>query len=207
VHDGARHRYIPRGMPREGERLARPSPSALVDAFAALPVGTELALDTDAGRVRLASELSLLGERSLRDLDRGDRLYFTSDATGLTFTTHTGPASAPLRALLLALPRLPSAAGATELVDPLPASALLSRPARLLHELVRVLFDSVAARAELRLDERADQLVIHATTSLTLLGRTRCRTHARAVLDRDGLVSLDLDDAAGRTRLRARRAA
>ena len=203
VHDGARRRYVARGLPREGERLARPAPSARVDAFAALPPGLELALDTDRGRVRLASEVSLLGERSLRDLDRGDRLYFTSDASGLVFTTHTGPADAPLRALLLAVPRLPSISGNAELDDSLPASALLSRPARLLHDLLRFLADPISARASIRLEDHATTLTIHTTTSLSLLGRPTCRTHARATLSPTGLTSLSLSDATGRPRLEA----
>ena len=58
-------------------------------------------------RLRVASEISPLGERWLCDLDRGDRLYFIANAHEVVFTTHTGAADRPLRALLLALPRLP----------------------------------------------------------------------------------------------------
>ena len=82
-------RYVYVGLPSEGERVAPPAPSPIAEAFAALPPGEEIALACDDGsRIRLVSELSLLGERSLRDVDRGDRLYFTVVHGNLTFTAY-----------------------------------------------------------------------------------------------------------------------
>lgn len=204
---GAR-RYVHVGLPSCGDRVARPAPSAIAEAFTALPPGQTIELACDDGRrVRLVSELSLLGDRSLRDVDRGDRLYFTTIGGNLTFTSHTGPADAPLRALLLALPRLPSVAGAATFADRPPPTALMSAPARLVHDLVRVVGDPIEARADVELDERPGELIVHTTAAIGLRGRPRRRTRARVELDAGGLRAVEVIDADGEVRLRARRAA
>jgi hypothetical protein len=213
----AARRYVPRGVPREGTRLASPTPSPIVEAFTALPPGQRLDLVRDGGPdgtpgapgtpIRLVSELSLLGERSLRDLDRGDRLYFTVLHGNLTFTAHTGPADAPLRALLLALPRLPSLAGAAAFTDQPPAAALLSPPARVVHDVLRVVGDPLEVRADVALAEDGDAVVVTTTAALGLRGHTRTRTRGRVELDAGGLRTLELHDDRGALLLRARRAA
>jgi hypothetical protein len=208
VETGEARRYVHVGLPAEGERIASPRPSAIAEAFAQLPPGEELALACDDGRrIRLVSEVSLLGERSLRDVDRGDRLYFTVIHGNLTFTAHTGPADAPLRALLLALPRLPSVAGDASFTDRPPPAALLSRPARIAHDVVRVIGDPLEARAEVTLEERPGELVVCATSAIGLFGRTRCHTRSRVELDAAGLRTLEVRDPDGTVRLRARRPA
>ena len=208
VEEGEARRYIHVGLPSEGQRVAPPTPSPIAEAFAALPPGEEIDLSCDDGsRVRLVSEISLLGERSLRDIDRGDRLYFTVIHGNLTFTAHTGPASAPLRALLLALPRLPSVAGAATFTDRPPPAALMSMPARIVHDVVRVVGDPIESRAEVTLEERPGELVISTTSAIGLRGHTRCHTRSRVELDAAGLRTLEVLDADGAVRLRARRAA
>jgi urea transporter len=204
----ASRRYVHAGIPTEGTRLASPAPSPIVEAFTALPPGQLVELERDGGeRIRLVSELSLLGERSLRDLDRGDRLYFTVLHGNLTFTSHTGPADAPLRALLLALPRLPSVAGAAAFVDHPPAAAMLSPSARLVHDVVRVVGDPLEVRADVDLAEDGDGLIVTTTAALGLRGHARPRTRGRVELDAAGLRSIEVRDEDGALRLRARRAA
>jgi hypothetical protein len=208
VEETGGRRYVHVGVPLEGERIAPPSPSPIAEAFAALPPGYEIDLACDDGcRVRLVSELSLLGERSLRDVDRGDRLYFTVIHGNLTFTSHTGAADAPLRALLLALPRLPSVAGAAAFTDRPPASAMLSLPARLVHDIVRMVGDPLEARAEVVLDEQPGALIIRTVATLGLRGHGRPHTRSRVELDAGGLLAIEVVDAGGAVRLRARRAA
>jgi hypothetical protein len=201
-------RYVHVGLPACGDRVARPVPSAIAEAFTALPQGQTIELACDDGRrVRLVSELSLLGDRSLRDVDRGDRLYFTTIGGNLTFTSHTGPADAPLRALLLALPRLPSVAGAATFVDQPPRAALMSAPVRLVHDLVRVIGDPIEARAEVELTERPGELIVSTTAAIGLRGRPRRRRRARVELDAGGLRAVEVVGVGGEVRLRARRAA
>ncbi len=209
---GAPRRYVHVGVPLEGERVAAPAPGPIASGFAALPVGAELELTADDGTpTRLVSELSLLGERSLRDRDRGDRLYFTVAAGALTFTAHTGRADAPLRALLRALPRLPLIAGSACLTDRLPPAAVLGRAARILHDVVRVIGDPLDVRAELTVTEEPTALVVTSVIHAGVRGRARIRHRGRVVLDRDGLHTLEVAegdvDPAVRPRLRLRRRA
>jgi urea transporter len=205
-------RYVHVGVPDEREVIATPAPGPIAAAFAALPVGHTITLACDDGSTaRLVSELSLFGERSLRDLDRGDRLYFTVAAGALTFTAHTGRAEAPLRALLLAMPRLPLCAGDLAFEDRPPPAAVLGRAARLIHEVVRVIGEPLDIRADVALAAQADALVVTSTIWAGLRGRARVRYRGRVVLDGDGLRSLELAvgdaDPAAAPRLRARRAA
>ncbi|MCE9576279.1 MAG: urea transporter, partial [Deltaproteobacteria bacterium] len=210
--EGAARRYVHVGVPVEGERITSPEVGAIASGFAALPVGDELELTADDGTTtRLVSELSLLGERSLRDRDRGDRLYFTVAAGALTFTAHTGPADAPLRALLRAMPRLPLVAGSAVYTDRVPPAAVLGRAARIVHDVVRVVGDPLDVRAELALTEEPAALVVTSAIHAGVRGRARIRHRGRAVLDRDGLRTLELADGdvdpAVTPRLRLRRRA
>jgi hypothetical protein len=214
--DGAR-RYVPSGVPREGERVLRPARSAVADAFAALPPGLEIALDSEvvdrrsARRVRIASEVTLLGERCLRDLDRGDRLWFTTAHGDLCFTTHQGARGGPLWALFVALPRLPSVEGAGPLAleDRPPAALLLPRPLRALHDLLRFLADPVATRSDSTLRDEAGAAVVETRAGVGLFGRARPRWRGRVEIDRHGLRFVEVLDerAPGVPIFRARRPA
>jgi urea transporter len=204
--DGSR--YVAVGVPREGERVQRPVPSPFVEAFTALPVGGELGFTLEGGAtLRLRSELGLHGERYLRDLERGDRLYFTVQDGSLAFTAHVGPADAPLRALFRALPRLPSVAGVASLVDHPPASSLLGWPVRALHDVARVIGDPVEARADIALREEPDAVTITTSIGVGLRGRVRPRYKGTVEIDRAGLRALTLIDERrrGAVLLRARR--
>ncbi len=190
-------RYVHSGVPREGEYVTRPSPSPIADAFSALPPGLEIVLDRPGGGppIRLRSELTLLGERYLRDLDRGDRLYFTLAYGGLAFTTHAGPAGTPLRALFLALPRLPSVAGSTvALEDRPPPAALLPRPLRIVHDLIRFLVDPIETRAEVELRQEGEVLSVLTRAGVGLRGRVSWRYEGRVEIDPDGLRAIEVRD-------------
>lgn len=187
------------GVPLEGERIRALPCAPFTGLFAAVAPGTLLEFDVapGAGHVRMRSEISPLGERWLADLDRGDRLYFVVNAHELVFTTHTGPADAPLRALLVALPRLPHCdAEEFHWNDSPPIAALLPRQALALRAVVRVLFDLFDARAVLRAQRTGDLIVVESTAGHGLRGRVRMRWRSRVEIDdRHGLRRIELTDA------------
>ncbi|MBI5852526.1 MAG: urea transporter [Planctomycetes bacterium] len=187
------------GVPVEGERIRALPRAPLAGLFAAVAPGTLLEFEVEPGATRLSvrSEISPLGERWLADLDRGDRLYFFANAHELVFTTHAGPADAPLRALLLALPRLPHGdAEEFHWNDSPPIGAMLPRWARILRAVVRVVFDPFDARAELRAQRTGDVIVVESTAGWGLRGRVRMRWHSRVeVDDSHGMRRIELTDA------------
>ncbi|MCC6786075.1 MAG: M23 family metallopeptidase [Planctomycetes bacterium] len=187
------------GVPLEGERIRALPCAPFTGLFAAVAPGTLLEFDVapTAGHLRVRSEISPLGERWLADLDRGDRLYFVANAHEMVFTTHTGPADAPLRALLVALPRLPHGdAEEFHWNDSPPLAALLPRQAHALRAVVRVLFDPFDARAVLRAQRTGDLIVVESTAGHGLLGYVRTRWHGRVEIDdRHGLRRIELTDA------------
>jgi urea transporter/murein DD-endopeptidase MepM/ murein hydrolase activator NlpD len=185
------------GIPAEGERVSTPARSPLLDAFAALPPGVAIELEgACAGRevrVRLRSEVDPLGERWLRDLDRGDRLTFLATPGDVAFLTHHGPAGAPLRALLLALPRLPSVdAPRVRYEDAPPATALLGPVARIGRDLVRVALDPVTTRTEAEMTTEGDHVLVRTRTGFGLGGRVRWLLRGRVEIGPEGLEVLEL---------------
>ncbi|MFN7974677.1 MAG: urea transporter [Acidobacteriota bacterium] len=191
-------RYVFAGTPREGDRVARPlSAPSIPDAFAvSLSPGMELlfADSVSGARVRLQSEITLLGDRYLRDLDGTDRLYFTLAHGDLAFTAYDGrEGMTPLRALLLALPRLPlSAARTLRFQDRPPAAAMLSSAARCAHDAVRLFVDPVDTLASCEASVEESCLRIVTRTGIGVRGRVRFRYESTVLIGADGLRSLEL---------------
>ncbi len=196
-----RRRWIPLGVPAEGERVARPEVDPVRAAVAALPPGMVLEFD-GAAPARLVSEVTLLGERCLHDPDRGERLYFVPAPGGPAFTVLAGRPGGPLWALFLALPRLPVAAGDLEFEDRPPARLLLSRAGSFAHDLVRALADPLAARSETNVRAAGGVTVVETLSTVRLHARTIRRLRARAELDGDGIRTLEVEDHPGADALR-----
>ncbi|HEX7451966.1 MAG TPA: M23 family metallopeptidase, partial [Polyangiaceae bacterium] len=92
------------GVPEEGARLFAVEPAGAGAAILGLTPGAHKACSCDGVPLKLRYELSLHGEHSLVDVDRGDRVYFLP---GPVLTTYAGSSSSPLAALYWAIPRLP----------------------------------------------------------------------------------------------------
>lgn len=207
---GSPPRFLPFGVPTEGERLAEAPPAPPTSPEAAfvrsLAPGAELlytyvykSTSAYTAPLRLRSEIGLYGERRLVDRDRGDVLHFLVNARELVFLHHDGPADAPLRALLLALPRLPLVDVAEyALEDRIPPTAVLSRAARWLRTALLPFGEPFRAVASLHARRIGDSREIATTTGLS--GRTTT-TAGRAVLDAGGLQLLELRSGATTFRL------
>lgn len=191
-------RYVFAGLPEEGVRVSSIVGHPVVDAFSALLPGTELSLRASDGRhLRFRSEVSLLGERSLVDADRGDRLYFHHTFGCLSFTTYRGRPDGPLRALFLALPRLPSVIGAVvEYADEPPPALLLSRLARWAQELVRAVADPVRTAASLTLRTTPEGISVESEIRAGLARPLPVRYRSRVEIDGNGLARLVVTDLA-----------
>jgi urea transporter len=188
-------RYVERGVPKEQERVRSAESSPLIDSFAMLPIGSETELELEpSGRLRFRSEVEIDGERFLRDIDRGDRLYFLYRHGCLVFTEHRGARNAPLRTLLYAMPRLPSATGWVELVDRPVPSMFLGWLTRGLHDVIRVISDPLEVRTEISIREQHDSVIVTTMTNVGLRGRSRPRYRGRVELDAKGLRALELSD-------------
>lgn len=208
--DGQRS-YQSSGLPREGSQVSRRTPHPLADAFAVLTPGQEIELRIEGGgRLRWRSEVSLLGERSLVDLDRGERLWFTTAHGDLAFTTLHGARGNPLWALFVALPRLPSERMLpVQYVDHPPAALLLEPGVRWLHDAVRFVHDPIETRAEIELRaEGPGLLCVESRSGVGWRGHCPRRYRGRVEIDAQGLRGLELWDeqAPDRPLLRARRA-
>ena len=196
------------GVPVEGERLAPLPPAPLSGLFRFLLPGSEAEFEGGATgpRLRVASEVSPLGERWLRDVERGDRLYFIAGAHEVVFTTHTGPADAPLRALLLALPRLPYCdAEHFAFTDAPPKSVMLSPVQRCWRACVRLVFDPFTTRCELQAQRAGELLLVDSRGSCGWRRRPVLRCRGRVELDGEGLRLFELSGPEGPPVLSLRR--
>ena len=182
------HTYDYFGVPAENDSIASVTPNPMMDAFIAMVPGTTLQFETESrSRLRLRSEIGLTGERSLVDMDTGDRLYFHPSFGTLSFTTYVGRAEGALRALFLALPRLVSATGAQiRYVNQPPPKLLLSPVMRWLHELVRVVWDPVQTRATVEVETTADGLIVRSDVGFGLTKVPVPRYRSTAELDAQG---------------------
>ncbi len=170
--------------------------------------GTDFATDATGGaadarggnrgmtqRVRLVSEVTLLGERFLRDGESGGRLYFTHAHGDLAFTSLADRSGGALWALFLALPRLPWAgAGAQAWSDRPPAAALLSPAWAFAHDLVRSLADPLEIRSESTVRENGELRVVETRTGFGWGWGFAWRYRARVEIDREGLSALSVTD-------------
>lgn len=184
--------FVAFGIPNEGERLAPVPPAPTLGLLAALAPGQYLQFDLESATspLRLLSEISPLGERWLRDLDRGDCLFFVANTHEVVFTCHRGPATAPLRLLLLALPRmawLPT--DEWRFSDSPPAAATLGGVRYWLYSLAQPFLDLFRLRTELHAQRHAD-LVRVVTHSVAKGSAWHCA--GTAELDAFGLASFSL---------------
>lgn len=187
-------RYHRLGVPAEGVAVGALAPTPILLAFADLAPGRTLELGSGRATFRCRSELSLLGERSLVDEQRGDRLYFLPHAGGVVFTTLVGSPSGPLGLLYQTLPFVP-AAGPREaplrIVEELPATALLPRPLRLFGDLLRALADPLSARVRLELRWQDVEIDVTSEVAMSAFGRVVWRRRGRARIDAEGLRLLE----------------
>jgi urea transporter len=200
------------GLPHEGDRVAPAEPHPIVQTWATLSPGTEARLDDEVtGQLmRLRSEITPLGDRFLRDEGTGDRLYFTTGAGGLAFTTYSGRPAGPLRALFLAMPRLPSVQAArVEFDDQPPISILVPSPVRWLVESLRLVADPLRTRAVISLTSTPDEVKVTTQAGAGLGEKFDLAFSGRVELDAAGLRFLEVTDLrrAARPLVRARRAA
>jgi murein DD-endopeptidase MepM/ murein hydrolase activator NlpD len=190
-------RYFSCGLPEEGDHVRAAQPSGVIRSFAILAPGTEWELVRDGTQqsVRIRSEITPLGERFLHELQSGDRLYFVPQDGGVVFTTLLGGESGPLRALFLALPRLPCAEGTHfQFLDEPPQSLFLRGMARWFAEATRLLVDAVATQSTSEVRGTPGAVVIE-TTAGSGWGRVRrFPFRGRVELDATGIRALEVID-------------
>lgn len=180
------------GVPDEGDTVRAPEPSPILLGFAELAPGRELSLQrADGGMIRFRSELSALGEHSLLDVDRDERLYFIPYPGGVTFTTLVGAPNGPLGALLQAAPSVPCIReNGVRFTEFLPTAVLLPWYLRTPYELTKLIADPCIVRVDSELRHFGDRAKISSRTTVMLLGRAIFRRRSEIEIDRSGLRSL-----------------
>ncbi|MBI3819665.1 MAG: urea transporter [Planctomycetes bacterium] len=191
--------FIAFGCPVEGERISGTvgtQDSALATSL--MPGATVNFVDAnDACVLRAVSEISSIGERWLRDIDRGDRLHFIVNSAEVVFTAHTGNNSDPLRKLWIALSRFPVVVDATSWswTDEPPAAAMLTRSLNRMVAPLRVVFDPLATRVEYTAVRQSDRMItIRGAVAFGVRARMRPRFESRVELDERGIRRLECLD-------------
>jgi len=182
------------GVPAEGVAIGALAPTPILLAFAELAPGRTLELESGRATFRCRSEISLLGERSLVDEQRGDRLFFVPHAGGVVFTTLLGSPSGPLGLLYQTLPFVPAVgprATPLRIVEELPATALLPRPLRLFGDLLRFAADPLSARVRLELRWQDGEIDVTSEVAMSAFGRVLRRRRGHARIDAEGLRLLE----------------
>jgi murein DD-endopeptidase MepM/ murein hydrolase activator NlpD/urea transporter/cytochrome c-type biogenesis protein CcmH/NrfG len=184
--------YVPWGVPREGERLSASQP-LLTPELDILRVGTDCDIECGSSRPhRLRSELSPVGERSIQDLETGERLYFSSLDGVATFTTYHGVRRSVLGVLGLALPRVPPFGGTTVLIEKLPTEWLLSTWGRCVNDVAQALGLGASLHCRVEVTRSQSALRSESTIELRWLGRVWRRAVAAVRIAEGQILSLGL---------------
>jgi hypothetical protein len=190
-------RYVPHGLPDEGELIASAKPSPVARSFAVLAPGNQWELMDERTKktIRLRSEITALGERFLHDLASGDRLYFVPDQGGVVFTALSGREAGALRALFLALPRLPNVDEShLQFLDQPPQTLLLRGLGRWMTEVTRWLIDPVATGSISDMFVSADTVTVETAAGFGWGRVRRYPYRGRVELDAIGILALELID-------------
>ncbi|HEY3255036.1 MAG TPA: urea transporter, partial [Polyangiaceae bacterium] len=191
------------GVPAEGAAVATPDPAPLQ-----FPPD-EIGLMIEGGkRVTLRREVTLLGEQTLVDAERGERLYFVPHANGVLLTALRGSCDGLLGAMLQVAPHLPATSeprlGFEEELAPEP---LLPLGLRLLSQLLGLFGEPASAFVRGEVLRTGDRVVVESECEVRFLGRLVRRRLGRLELDRRGVASLELRSVGrgGRSLVRASR--
>jgi murein DD-endopeptidase MepM/ murein hydrolase activator NlpD/urea transporter len=176
------------GVPAERARVETPEPAPL-----GFPAG-EIELSVDGRRkLTLRREITLLGEQTLVNTERRERLYFVPDATGVLFTALAGRADGLLGTLQQVAPHLPTVdVPRLRFTEELAPEPLLPLPLRMVHQLLGMFGEFASAWVRGEVVRSQGSLVVESECEVRFLGFAVRRRRGRLELDGRGLSTIEL---------------